>query len=245
MAQEAAATPAIRYEDGALTVRIDKLPLGELLRKLGAVTGARFTLNDSSIARQKVSVSVEAQPYAQSIRQILDGFSYAIYPDESRPLPSVTVLSKGKTARSGIAGADDSGVGLREHATDWNEKVAGATTDDHGSEEPIDRALEALAAAKHIDHDVLEQLVGARDPRATEVLVQAASGSSDTESREQAVEALWRHTADRAFGDKNAVTSLEQLAEDADPRVRTIAHQALQDMKQFQQNNPAMIPQAP
>jgi len=150
----------------------------------------------------------------------------------------VTVLSKRKTARSGLAGANgDSGVGLRGHAVDWNEE--GATTDDHGSEEPIDRALEALAAAKHIDHDVLEQLVGAHDPHATEVLVQAASGSSDTESREQAVEALWRHTADRAFGDENAVASLEQLAEDADPRVRTIAHQALQDMKQFQQNNPA------
>ncbi len=238
MARKAAATPAIRYEDGALTVRIDKLPLGELLRNLGTVTGARFTLNDPSIARQTVSVSVEAQPYAQGIRQILDGFSYAIYPDESRPLPSVMVLSKGGTAHSGIAGAnDDSGVGLRENAADWNEKRA--TIDDHGFEEQIDRALEALAAAKTIDQDVLEQLVGAQDPRATKVLVQAASDSSRTESRAQAVEALWRHADDHAFGDETAVASLEQLAEDADPQVSTIAHQALQDMKQFQQNNTA------
>ncbi|MGH8653565.1 MAG: hypothetical protein ACREYE_15990, partial [Gammaproteobacteria bacterium] len=62
---------------------------------------------------------------------------------------------------------------------------------------------------------------------------------TSTESRVQAVEALWRHTADHAFDDENAVASLEQLAEDADPRVSTIALQALQDMKQFQQNNAA------
>ncbi|MGH6635691.1 MAG: hypothetical protein ACRED0_05990 [Gammaproteobacteria bacterium] len=155
-------------------------------------------------------------------------------------MPAVTVLSKDGTARSRIAGADhDSGVGLRENTADWNGNVAGAATDDPGSEEQIERALEALAAAKTIGQDMIEQLVGAQDPRATEVLVQAASGSSRTKSRAQAVEALWRHAADHAFGDETAVASLEQLAEDADPQVSTIAHQALQDMKQFQQNNAA------
>ncbi|MGH6635690.1 MAG: hypothetical protein ACRED0_05985 [Gammaproteobacteria bacterium] len=87
MARKAAATPAIRYEDGALSVRIDKLSLGELLRKLETVTGARFTLNDPSIARQTVSVSVEAQPYAQGIRQILDGFPMRFTQMKATPCP--------------------------------------------------------------------------------------------------------------------------------------------------------------
>ncbi len=242
--------PVMRYGEGGLTVHIHNLSLGELLRKLGMITRARFILNDPSIGSQSVSVSFEAQPYAEAVRLILDGFSYAIYPDDGSPLPAVTVLS---TPRASINtyrnarhtptatdhnGADDLGTGAMEHQEDGG-IVPLALTEEHASEALLNGALEALAAAKTIDQDVLEQLVGAQDPRATEVLVQAASGSSDTESRAQAVEALWRHTADHAFGDETAVGSLEQLAEDADPRVSTIAHQALQDMKQFQQNNAA------
>lgn len=220
--------PLIRYQDGRLTVRVHELSLGEVLRMLGTVTGATLTLCDPSIARQTVSASLEAQPYAEGIRVILDGFSYAISPGEGKHLPTVTVLSTPRPSDTRHA-----------RAANTARATLGSTTQENGSEKLLNRALEALTEAKHIDHDVLEQLVGAQDPRATEVLVQAASGSSATESRVQAVEALWRHTADHAFGDENAVASLEQLAEDADPRVSTIAHQALQDMKQFRQNNAA------
>lgn len=86
---------------------------------------------------------------------------------------------------------------------------------------------------------MIEQLVGAQDPRATDALVQAASRSSDGASRTQAVEALWRHAADHAFADEVAVASLEQLAIDREPRVSKIARQALQDREHFQRSNAA------
>lgn len=255
-------SPVIRYDDGRLTARIHKLSLGEVLRSLGAVTGARVTLCDPSLARQTVSASVEAEPYAQGIRAILAGFSYAIYPHQGQRLPAVTVLStprasgtkhawvsntaiwvKGGTVPSGFIGANDgSDMGLAEnvdvaHGENGYQEDENITTDAQGSEALIDRALEAIAGAQTIENDVIEQLVGAQDPRATEVLVHAASGSTDGASRATAVEALWRHAADHAFTDQGAIASLEQLANDSDLRVSTIARRALQDKEQFQQRN--------
>jgi tellurite resistance protein len=85
---------------------------------------------------------------------------------------------------------------------------------------------------------VLDQLVGIRDePRATEALIQAASGTQDSRNRARAAEALWHHAADLQFADEASISALEQLATDTDARVQKTAWQALEDMKQFRQRN--------
>lgn len=67
--------------------------------------------------------------------------------------------------------AENVDVAHGENGYQEDENIA---TDAQGSEALIDRALEAIAGAQTIENDVIEQLVGAQDPRATEVLVHAA-----------------------------------------------------------------------
>lgn len=117
----------------------------ELLRTLGTVTGGNFSFYDPSIARQAMSASVKSQPYAQGIREILDGFSYAIYPDEDSPFPAVTVLSTPRASGVKHALAQNTNVEDSDGTHKKDENVLGSTTEDQGSEELIDRALDALA----------------------------------------------------------------------------------------------------
>ncbi len=84
---------AIRYVKGLLDARAHGAPLGQVLRQLGAATGARFTLIDPVTEAQPVFAEVAALPFTEGVKKILDGFSYAIYPLEGSHLPAVTVLS--------------------------------------------------------------------------------------------------------------------------------------------------------
>lgn len=98
----------------------------------------------------------------------------------------------------------------------------------------IERALSALSSEHvHLYEEALDQLVGIDDPRATEILVEAARTETDSTIRMQAVDALWRHAANLEFSDVMSIEALRQLAEDSDERVRGMASQALRDMDQY------------
>lgn len=81
----------IHYENGLIHAHIDNVPLGNVLRELETRTRARFTLSDLAIANRPVSAVVEAMPFEQGVKEILAGYSYAIY--RVGGVPKILVLS--------------------------------------------------------------------------------------------------------------------------------------------------------
>jgi hypothetical protein len=248
-AQEQRATAGasfIHYHDGRLSAQIDSRPLVDVLRELGAATGARFILRDTGNGQVLVSVTIASQPFVEGVKRILRGCSYAIYTREGADLPTVLVLSAGQTTGAPVVRAapmfppptvsSPLATGQREA-----DQVEAQAQEQAEREETLNQALTALNPAEGtLSQHALDQLVGIRDdPRATQALVQVALGASESDARAQATEALWHHAADLEFADADAVSALEQLANDADTVVQKIAQQALADMQQYRQRNPA------
>ncbi|MGH8612202.1 MAG: hypothetical protein ACREYF_09220 [Gammaproteobacteria bacterium] len=247
----AASTTPVQYQDGRLSARVENRPLAEVLHALSAVAGARFTLSDPGSGQARVSAAVESVPFVDGVKRILEGFSYAIYPIGRMKLAAVIVLSTPRADRgSGIPGATQQGsAGVHTAATPG---LAGLVSDVSGEveqaeardrmerEETLNHAIAALnPEAGKLNQQALDQITGIRDPRATQALAQAASGTLDSHARAQATEALWHHAADLQFADEATVGVLEQLATDTDARVQKTARQALEDMQQFRQRNAA------
>jgi hypothetical protein len=259
-----ASSLSVHYNKGVIDAHIDNAALGDVLRVLATHTGARFILNDPTSASQRISVVIEAMPFDQAVKRILEGFSYAIYPAADVTLPSVIVLSTpGVTTKIGHytyattptptdeARAPQSLDNFRPIASE--EEGSEPLSDDQESNEAIrlakeqerheiflHRALDALKSDySHLHGEAINVLVGLDDPRAIEALVKAASGSQiiDPELQVHIAEALWRRAADHIFADEAVVNALEQLTQDGVGRVRSIARHALRDMQQYQKAN--------
>lgn len=226
----AAVASAIHYQDGRLSARIANKPLKDVLRELSAATGARFVLTNPGGGQTLVSVAVDSQPFPNAVKLILKGFSYAIYSRDGTDLPTVLVLpASGQTA--GAPALRAKGESEAEQAAGPAQKAA--------EQETLDQAIAALSSQGGPSQQALDRLVGNRDPRATQALVQAASEASDSHTRAQATEALWHHAADLEFADETSIGALQQLADDANAEVQKTARQALNDMQQYRQNNPS------
>lgn len=92
----------------------------------------------------------------------------------------------------------------------------------------IQRALAAINSQyEHLHEEATSQLIGVNDPRATETLIGATRTETDSISRAQAVDALRRHAENLQLTDVTSIDALEQLAEDRDLNVSTIAQRAL------------------
>jgi hypothetical protein len=245
----AASTSPIRYRDGRLSGRIDNQPLNKVLRELDAATGARFVLNDPENGQSPVSAAVESQLFVDGVKRILEGFSYAIYPMGDRELPAVIVLSTPPVQRSsGVSGATRQRPAsgetraapmptvLLQEAAGEAEALAREQAE---REEILNRSIANLRTKDgQLNQQALDQLVGIHnEPRATEALIQAASGTQDSHNRVRAAEALWHHAADLQFADETSISALEQLATDTDAGVQKTARQALEDMRQYRQHN--------
>lgn len=242
----AAVASSIHYQGGRLSARIENRPLIEVLRELGTATGARFILSDPRSGQVSVYVTVESQPFVEGMREILKGLSYVIYSRDGEDLPTVTVLSTGQSAGAPLVRAEPVFTPppvLLPQAEDQSEadQAEALAREQTEREETLNHAIAALSpAGGGLNQQALDQLVGIRDdPRATQALVQAALGASDSGARARATETLWHHAADLEFADDAAVSALEQLADDADPEVQKTARQAIEDMKQYREHNPS------
>jgi hypothetical protein len=71
--------PSIRYDRGLIDVRTENVPLGRVLSELARQSRVQVSFTDPAIAQRPVSVSVGRIPLVEGIKEILDGFSYAIY----------------------------------------------------------------------------------------------------------------------------------------------------------------------
>jgi hypothetical protein len=246
----AAASP-IDFKDGRLSARIENRPLAEVLQALAATAGARFALSDPGNGQALVSAAVESQRFLEGVKTVLYGFSYAIYPMDSRELPAVIVLStppvqcrsgSGATPQrpaSGETRVAPMPTVLCQEAAGEAQQAEALAPEQTEPEEILNRSIANLRMKDgQINPQALDQLIGIRDkPNATEALIQAASETQDSRNRMQATEALWRHAADLEFADEASVSALEQLADDANVEVQETARQVLEDMRQFRQHN--------
>ncbi len=260
----------LRYKNGLLDARIDNAPLGKVLHELARKTGIQIHIADPVIANWPVLASVKGIPLAEGIKQILESFSYVLYPAAN--VPVVMVLStRPDPAKVGVkttaAALKPVSLAQPPHAIseeapkslDEFQPIAvgdaffGADGKQELSQEErlavvqeynealLKRALDVLKSDyKHLQAEAINQLVGMDDPRIPQVLVEAASTGLDAKSRAQAVEALWRHVGHLRFTDATSVDALKQLAEDSDANVSTIARRALQDMQQYLQEDSAL-----
>ena len=179
---------------------------------------------------------------------IFRGYSYVIYSRDDSALPTVIVLPPGQTvgspgvrAASVFSPAADPLADTEEQSEAEPAEAEALAREQATREETLQQATAVLRATGGVlSQPALDQLVGLRnDRRATQALVQAASGAADRDARVQATTALWHHAADLEFTDAVAVSALEQLANDADVEIQQTARQALADMQQYRQRNPA------
>ncbi|HEV8711768.1 MAG TPA: HEAT repeat domain-containing protein [Candidatus Binatia bacterium] len=245
---------ALHYDGALISAEIDNVQLGKVLGALGQKTGLQVQLIDPAIANWPVSASMKAAPLDEGIREILDGFSYVFY--FANNIPVVIVLSTHPdAARTGFKTAvgraeqisplsldefqplrvEEPSSGSGEEGDQDPDPVVQAAQEYEYNEVLLRRALDALNSKHtHLRAEALDQLADVQDPRATQALVEAASGRTnlDPQYRLQAVTALSRQAFNMNFIDTVSVDALKQLAGDSDENVRGVARQALQDMQQ-------------
>lgn len=69
----------LHYHNGLISGRIEHAPLGRVLRELALKTGMQFKLTEPSFASFSISARWDAVSIDQAIKQILRGFSFALY----------------------------------------------------------------------------------------------------------------------------------------------------------------------
>ena len=246
----------LRYEHGAVTGRLESVPLGQVLAQLEEQTGLRARLIDPASESWPVSAVLQATPLERAVRKILDGFSYVL---QSGPegLEVIVLAAPRRTAATTVEGADSGSARAPAGASRSERARSPQTLDDlapiaehEGSpsapakeagtvnptqpqrynEAMLHRALDALRTdQKGLHVEAMKQLATLDDPRAAEALreVVLRTAADDAEHRFQAVSALVQHAELTQFGDRASVTLLQQLARDHDGDVRGLAVEAL------------------
>ena len=177
--------------------------------------------------------------YAEGVKQILKGYSYALYPVEGASLPAVTVLSTLPTeaARAAATG----------HVPD-KPPVSAAflpalPIDDFPAPTP---AAEPATLARH-GLAALEPRTAGVSPAAkvpdevsstlrhTLDLIEKAEGQGDSQSRSQSAAALRHLATARGYAEPYSTEALERLAGDPDPDVRRIGRQAVTDLERHRE----------
>ncbi|MFH0340782.1 MAG: HEAT repeat domain-containing protein [Chromatiales bacterium] len=251
---------SVRYHDRLLWAEIRKATLSEVAKALAQQTGLKIDVANPAITRGKVSARVSGLDLDSAIKVILDGYSYVSYPESDSDLPVVRITSMSEQPDPSYHSSDSSQAsppspaGTATSEVDAQFAAQQARNRDEQSKAAAKKEAEAMEAALSRDLDTLhssasgdarrealERLVGNEDPRAVAALLeQAVSPASESpEFRANAVEALWRHAADREFADAVAIDALHKLREDKDRRVSAIARGALRDMEQYMAANSA------
>jgi type II secretory pathway component GspD/PulD (secretin) len=83
----------IDYQPGRFEARVQDAPLLEVLQAIEHRTGLQAIVGDAESAQKRVSARVEAQSLEQAIPQLLQGYSYAMYPTGDRRSRVLVVMS--------------------------------------------------------------------------------------------------------------------------------------------------------
>jgi len=137
-----------------------------------------------------------------------------------------------------IAPEEQSGPSLDASEEGSNNPSSDPESQQRYHEGVVDRALAALASGHHhLKQEAINQLASLEDPRATEALLQAVNGNLgiDPPLRIEAVAALGRNAAEQGLARGEAVDTLQRLAQGSDAELRSIAKEALGNMRQTEQ----------
>ena len=79
----------ISQQDDLITMRAEKVLLGQVLKEFAARTGARVILKNSSVAKHTVSINFKQLSFNKAVRIILNGYSYTSYSVKGVPIVTV------------------------------------------------------------------------------------------------------------------------------------------------------------
>ena len=221
-----------------------------MFHELALKTKIHINLYDSSISRQLISVSIKEKSLTETIKIILEKFSYALYPIEgslsvvvlSSPLTSAALtrkVSPSPKPSTTFGVASESAQNIEEFPSIVAEDLSLIIDDDEEvdtdsnsksaiEQEYIEALLDRVNEEKNspvgqIDQEMMDELVNIDDPRATENLIDAATTSMDKESSADTVGTIRCHAKNLKFFDTVSVNALKQLAQDNDDSVSSIA----------------------
>jgi HEAT repeat protein len=234
-----------------IEAEISDAPLDQVARELERWTQTRVILTDPASASWRISAFVKAKSFGEGIRQILNGYSYAIYPigaetpvivvlstRRNLPTPTAIPVAQGLQSAAQVEAPAESDAEDLTAEDDHDADSVTSLTHEQRQEALLTKALAMLKSGNRQLHaQAIDQLASIHDARATQALIGAANGdgTADPRSRVQAAESLWNHAAELEFSDQASVNALKRLATDRDTNVRNIARQALADMQQQQE----------
>lgn len=231
-------TQRLDYQGGRFNAVICNVPLGTIIDQLGRKSGERIQLESRAARDVAVDVSFRGLELDDALTRVLEDFSYVFY--RSRGKYVVKLMSNNSAVRPGS----------KSHPLNLSERPLKSAEEPNNISSHLDTALETAEALSQdrlidstlttlsaenrpLDENSLDSIIGFDDPRVTEILVAAAMKETTRLPREQAVEALWKHTASLQYADVESVEALRRLAEDSDERISAAASQALHEMLGF------------
>jgi hypothetical protein len=206
------------------SVRVDAAPLRDVAAAFERRTTVTFRLARPGLGDHPVVADIVAQPIEPAVRTLLRGFSYVI--DEGPVGPVVMVMAR--------AGEAPSTAGAPVVAADLPARPQGH--EDLARRYHAGRVAQILARRAGPLGDPgdegLNELAGVADARASAAIV-AETRADRLEGRVESVRRLWRHAADLRFADHASIRALEELADDPDEAVASVARSALADGRAF------------
>jgi hypothetical protein len=247
---------------GLLTIEAKDIPLSTLLAEISRKSGTAFTMRESSLSADRLSVSLSNLPLKDAIERVLKNYSYIVQQGEDERLNIVILALKGadgilpeqpqtqashtgkEIERASIVKINDPTPPQDDCRRLWfpdiegTQHFSGGKGVDRLQADPGDivaRARQVLTAKGCSDlwGQVIDVLSGVSDPRAADLLAEIAEKGDTTSLRGRATEALWRNTALSEFNNASGLSALERLSSSADEVVRSYAQHALEDYNSY------------
>jgi hypothetical protein len=248
---------SIQYDQGLLSARILNVPVAEMCRELVRKTGVRCVPSPPA-ATLGVSAIFKGLALQEGIKKILAGCSYVIYPAGETGELEIKVLNSSEDREWKDRGREEwhvigsersepafQSAGMPQpyeesHSVEMEfdqeaQSVGEWNMTEHEHEEALlQNALNTLNSGDgQLRTDTLTLLQGIDDPRATELLVEAAlTSKKDNQAQVRAVEILSQHAVILGYRDEASVNALKQLADDSDSQAAEVARQALEQYTQ-------------
>ncbi|MGY6216948.1 HEAT repeat domain-containing protein [Methylolobus aquaticus] len=216
----------IQYDRGQLSADVADATLGQLIEELRRTIPVTIEVVNLGLLSTRITARTTRTNTNDALKALLEGFSYVSYPQHGKTQATIRIVSRadnGLSIPSAKVANQESGQ-LQQAAPDPTEGKENA-------EKALQRDLDALRAARDdkTRREAIERLVGNPSALATQALVDQAAGSGSPDFRVGAVDALWRHAADREFADPEVLEGLRRLSTDPDRSVSELARRALGD----------------
>jgi len=216
----------LQYDRGQVSADVADATLGQLIEELQRSVPVTIEVVDAGLLSSKITARTSPTTTDDALKVLLEGFSYVSYPQHGKTQARVRIVS-----RSGNGSSIPSTKAAIRESVPLQNAAPDPTEGKENVEKALQRDLDALRAARDdkTRREAIERLVGNPSALATQALVDQAAGNGSPDFRVGAVDALWRHAADREFADPEVLEGLRRLSTDPDRSVSELARRALGD----------------